>query len=96
LKVGGNINFFETGGKCTKTGKTGGKVQTLWSMTKKRLSEILADENRNFLKSFSLKIFRKQRGNLKQGEMHHGLRGMDAPGMINYMSSLRVAFSESK
>jgi len=56
-------------------------------MTKK----IVVDENRKFFFgkglrvklwnfSSSLKFFSEIGGNLKQGEMHHCLRGMDAPG----------------
>jgi len=30
------INFRESGGKCCKTGKIGGKILNLWSMTKKK------------------------------------------------------------
>ena len=47
--MGGNNKFRETGGKCTETGKIGGgkfQIRNLWSTTKKRSSEILADENR--------------------------------------------------
>ena len=40
----GNNNFYETGGKCTETEKIGG-IPYLWSMTKKRSSEISADKN---------------------------------------------------
>src|SRR6218665_3999302 len=67
-KVGGNKNVREIGEKCTET-------------------KILADENRNISLeknwenfSRSLKIFLKIGGNLKQGEMYHCLRGMDASG----------------
>jgi len=69
-KIGGNSKFnFE-------------------SMTKKRSSEILADEKRKILlgkyqtrKIFHgvLNIFGNRGRNLKQGKMHHCLRGMDAP-----------------
>jgi len=57
-------------------------------MTKKRSSEILADENgklflekEKFVKfSRKSKIFSKIGGKSEtEGEMHHGLRGMDAP-----------------
>jgi len=34
-KVGGNNNFRETWGECTETGKIGGEIRNLWSMTKK-------------------------------------------------------------
>ena len=57
-------------------------------MTKKG---ILADENRKifrekvkFLKfSTESENFSKIGGNLEQREMHHGLRGMDAPAKYN-------------
>src|SRR6218665_2590410 len=54
-------------------------------MTKKRSSEILADENRKFCREKvkfpqSLNFFSKIGGNLKQwGKMHHGLRGDGRP-----------------
>ena len=60
-------------GKFTKTGKTGG-IRNLWSMTKRRSSEILADENRKFWEKVTfVKFFThsekisKTGGNLKQG-----------------------------
>ena len=49
------------GGKCTETAKIGG-IRDLWSMTKKRSSEIFADENQEiFCNKFpeSPKIFQK-------------------------------------
>ena len=46
---GGNNNFRERGGKCTEIGKIGG-IRNLWSMTKKRSSEILADEIREIFR----------------------------------------------
>ena len=59
----------------------------MWSMTKKRSSEISADENQEifqekvkFLKfSSEPENFSKIGENLKQGEMHHGLRGDGRP-----------------
>ena len=42
-------NFRETGWKCTETGKIGG-TRNLWLMTKKRSSEILADENQEIFR----------------------------------------------
>ena len=53
-----------------------GEILNLWLITKKRSSEILADENRQisgkkvkFGKVYTeSEIFRKQRGNLKQGQ----------------------------
>src|SRR6218665_1284351 len=33
---GGNENFCQSGGKCTKRGKIIGEIQNLWSMTKKK------------------------------------------------------------
>ena len=39
------INFGESGGKCTKTGKIGGNPKFVVDDLKKRSSEILADEN---------------------------------------------------
>ena len=39
----GNNIFLETGGKCTETGKIGGKFE-------KKSSEILADENREIFR----------------------------------------------
>ena len=64
----------------------------MWSMGKKRSSDILADENGKFFreKVKFLKFSRKSKNlskieveNLKQGEkMHHGLRGMDAPAEL--------------
>ena len=46
MKVGGEIiNFVNQGGKCSKRGRIGGEIQNLWSMIKKRSSEISADEN---------------------------------------------------
>jgi len=51
------INFRESGGKCTKTGRQNrGEIRNLWSMTKKRSSEILADENDKY---FTFDIFQK-------------------------------------
>ena len=63
-KTGGNNNFRETGRKCTETGKIEGN---LWSMTKKKSSEISADENQEIFRekvkllkfSSELEIFRK-------------------------------------
>src|SRR6218665_3895169 len=53
---GKKINFRETRGKCTETGKIGGNSKFL--VDEKRSSEILADENRNIIENFpqSLKI----------------------------------------
>src|SRR6218665_2027734 len=56
-------------------------------MTKKKSSEMLADENREMFRekvqilkfSSESEIFSKIGGNLKQGEMHHGLRGDGRP-----------------
>jgi len=58
----------------------------------KRSSEILADENGKIMseKVKSGKCFTESehfflnRGNLKQSEMHHCLRGMDAPENQSY------------
>src|SRR6218665_3976195 len=66
LKIGGNNNSERNRGKCTGIGKIGG-IRNLWSMTKKRLSKILADENREIFRERqnvenfrqSLKFFRK-------------------------------------
>jgi len=50
-------------------------------MTKKKSSEILADENQNFsLKRENFGRSKRNRGEIwNKGEMHHCLRGMDAP-----------------
>ena len=48
-KTGGNI--YKSRGKCTETAKIGG-IRNLWSMTKKRSSEISLDENQEILKIF--------------------------------------------
>src|SRR6218665_618711 len=44
VKVGGNNNFRETGGKCTETAKIGRKLK-ICGRCLKRSSEISADEN---------------------------------------------------
>ena len=49
VKVGGEIHRNQ-GRKCTKRGKIGGEIRNLWSMTKKRSSEILADENKEIFR----------------------------------------------
>src|SRR6218665_3255571 len=60
-------------------------------MTKKRSSEILADERMKIVKfSTESENFSKIGGNLKQGEMHHGLRGMDAHAGICKLESLGI------
>src|SRR6218665_2894228 len=67
------------GGKCCKTGKILGEIRNLWSMTKKRSSEILADENGKF--SRKSQNFSKIGGKSETGGkciMASG--GMDAPG----------------
>ena len=60
------------------------------STTKKRSSEILADENQEIFREkvkfrkfvTESEIFRKQRGKSEtRGEMHHGLRGDGRPCM---------------
>ena len=78
-KVGGKEKFPEMGENELKQENRG------WSVTKKRSSEILADENLIFFVKRpnrgnfprSPKLFSKIGGNLKQG---HCLRGMDALG----------------
>src|SRR6218665_607380 len=73
VKVGGKNNFRETGGKCTETAKIGWEIGNLWSMTKKRSSEILVNENEEIflgkgkIVKISLKArkFFENRGNLK-------------------------------
>ena len=57
VKVGGKrntqkvckkqVNFLETGVTFLKVG---GQIRNLWSMTKKRSSNILADENQHFFR----------------------------------------------
>jgi len=61
-----------------------GEIRNVWSMAKKRSSEILADENGEICRekitfSRDLENFSKIGENLKQGEMHHGLRGDGRP-----------------
>ena len=81
--------FSEMGGNKLKQGNRG-EIRNLWRMTKKRSSEIFADENRKFwgekvkLGKFSIcesaKFFGNRRANLKQREeMHHCLRGDGRP-----------------
>src|SRR6218665_3019307 len=53
---GSRGKFSRNKGKCTETAKMGG-IRNLWSMTKKRSSEISADEN--------LKQFREKEKLLK-------------------------------
>src|SRR6218665_2985677 len=50
VKVGERIIFAKQGGKCTETAKIGGKIRNLWAMTKKRSSEILADESQEIFR----------------------------------------------
>jgi len=62
-------------GKCSETGKIGGRIRNLWSVTKIRSSEISADENREIFRekvkfvkfSTESENFSKIGGNLKQG-----------------------------
>ena len=59
VKVGGKrIIFAKTGGKYTETWKieNGEKIRNLWSITKKRSSEISADENQEIFGKI-VKIF---------------------------------------
>src|SRR6218665_1045873 len=97
LKVGGKNNFVEIGGKCIEVVKIGGN---LWWMTKKRSSEILADENRkNFREKVTFGKFSMESENFSEmgrksetgGE--NALRGMDAPAQdqdphLNFSRSL--------
>ena len=78
--------FANQRGKCSRTGKIGGN---LWSMTKKRSSEILADESQEIVreKVKLLKIFRKSEnfseiGGKSEtgGECIMVSGGLDAPG----------------
>jgi len=74
------------------------EIRNLWSMTKKKVIRNLGGwTSRNFSgKGKIVKNLRKSEnfseigGNLKQGEMHHGLRGMDAPGRWTGVESLTL------
>ena len=80
------IIFSKQGGNVLKQEKWG-EIRNFWSTTKKRSSEILADENQKIFReevkfgkfSTELENFSETGGNLKQGGNHHCLRGMDAP-----------------
>ena len=87
-KQGEIQNFRESGGKCSKTGKIGGQIRNLWSMTKKKVVrnfggwkwEICSGKGKMFEIFQKVPKFFENRGKSEtEGKMHHGLRGMDAP-----------------
>jgi len=82
VKVGGNSNFCEIGGKCSDTENRG-----KFKICSRRLKIILADENRKVFReklksgifSTECQNFVGNRGKSETGwEMHHCLRG-DGP-----------------
>src|SRR6218665_243757 len=85
------IIFSKQGGNVLKQEKWG-EIRNFWSTTKKRSSEILADENQKiFREKVKLLTFSSESENFSKigGNLHHGLRGMDTPaGIDRYPSTV--------